>query len=192
MFEACRHCSLTPAPRPIQGPLERCACCHQPHDGDEYDVERINVCVVCGIGPMCGDCTREVPYRCCKCFGGRDCLDADTRRYQNVNHVLYAQRLVLCKAATHTMTFSRSFKHAWQYISATGMRLGGPNRLQPLYRTTWELLHFHQWSMRVLLHLLDQQNIDHNGKVLLIVVKWMGDGLMTMEQLRQPEHPLIT
>ena len=192
MFEACCHCSLTPAPRPIQGPLERCACCHQPHDGGECDVERINVCVVCGVGPMCGYCANHIPYRCCKCFGGRDCIDAAERSCQDANHVLYSQRLALCKEVSRTMTFSRSFRHAWQYISATGMGLGGPQRLQPPYRTTWELLHFHRWSVRVLIHLLGRENIDPNAKVLQIVLQCMSDALVTMQQFRQPEHPLVT
>ena len=94
MFEACCECSLTAAPRPIQGPLERCACCLQQHDGEEHNVEDENVCVVCGLGPMCSGCTWLVPYRCCKCLGAQTCWDAKNRRTKplpNVHHLIYVR-----------------------------------------------------------------------------------------------------
>ncbi len=62
-------CSLSAAVRPVFGPVDVCKCCSARNRDLEYDDEVMaeNICVACGCGPMCGACTWDIPYHCCRC-----------------------------------------------------------------------------------------------------------------------------
>ena len=116
MLHACGKTLLKRGVCPATRSLDRCACCQVPSrllpQADE-EVDLSNVCVVCGLAPLCGWCTVKIPYHCCeharqRCF---DNSDADR------DHPNAAGRLCLAKAVAAMKAAHRYFHYGWRFAA---------------------------------------------------------------------------
>ena len=166
-------CPLSPAVRPVFGPVDVCQCCGCCEDDD---VCAVNICVACGRGPMCGACTWNIPYLCCRCHGQSEHL----QRILPCMTILAVRRSVYVREVVRILTLHPSFRAAWYYIARSGVRMASwyhstdfihpsrPHNWLPLYRPLWELVQFYQWSLRVL------RACTQPDSALYIVTCWMG------------------
>ena len=201
-------CSLSAAVRPVFGPVDVCKCCNARNRDLEYDDEIMaaNICVACGCGPMCGECTWEIPYHCCRCSDlaigiTNACRNArelyntvfSSRAYvasvqvchclQSNCTVLAVRRLVYVREVGRIVALHPAFRAAWVYIARSGVRLpryrpthwdlepeiSARDVMLPANRPVWELVHFYQWSLRVL------RACAPPDSALYLVTRWMGD-----------------
>ena len=153
-------CSLSPAVRPVFGPVYVCNCCDSRNRDLEHDdeINAANICVACGFGPIFGAC--GFGCGCVAC--GFGC-------------VLAVRRSVYVREVGRIVTLHPAFRAAWGYIARSGVRLprrwtAGPlDVMLPANRPVWELVHFYQWSLRVL------RACAPPDSALNLVTWWMGD-----------------
>ena len=159
-------CSLSAAVRPVLGPVDVCKCCNSRNRDLEPDdeINAANFCLACGCGPMCGACTWDIPYLCCRCY--ERCIRIQIcRRLQSETAAAAAaanctvravRRSVYVREVGRIVTLHPAFRAAWGYIARSGVRMprswtAGPlDVMLPANRPVWELVHFYQWSLRVL------------------------------------------
>ena len=89
--------------------------------------------------------------------------------------VLAVRRSVYVREVGRIVTLHPAFRAAWGYIARSGVRLprrwtAGPlDVMLPANRPVWELVHFYQWSLRVL------RACAQPDSALYLVTWWMGD-----------------
>ncbi len=185
-------CSLSAAVRPVFGPVDVCKCCNSRNRDLEPDdeINAANFCLACGCGPMCGACTWDIPYLCCRCY--EPCvriqicrsLLSDTAAAAAAHcSVRAVRRSLYVREVGRIVTLHPAFWAAWGYIVRSGVRLprhrpthwdlepemSARDVMLPANRPVWELVHFYQWSLRVL------RACAQTDSALYHVTSWMGD-----------------